>query len=115
MKTYRAPVGEKWSDNAGEHERLRDITFKGDLLWTEVFYDDERGSRGNSQELYRDDKGRYLLWQKDWSMWQGEPTKMSIEVIPEEELKLGGQYEYLGRQIGLQEAVPLDDYLADKL
>ena len=115
MKRYRAPVGERWTDNAGEHERVRDVVFRGDLLWSEVFYDDERGSRGHREELYIDEKGRYLIWRKEWSMWIGEPTTMSIEEIPKEALKLGGQYEYLGRQIGLQEAVPLDDYLKEKI
>jgi len=74
----------------------------------------DRNDRGTDYELYLTKKGKYLLWQKYWTRWQGEDGEagyqvfdsltqlMSAEGIP------GSLLTEAGQRLGLDTAEYLD-------
>jgi len=64
----------------------RKIAFKGRLLSKATVFGGQTSNsddRGVDWALYQTAKGKYLLWWKNWSRWQGESTTADYVVLEE--------------------------------
>lgn len=111
MEKIKVQVGSYYYSIGESYENLRDVEFIGEKLASASLYSDEHGSRGTKYTLYKDEKGRYLVHEHNWSQWKDEPSHLYLFDVPLEDLDIDGEYEFLGRKAGLQRALSLDEYL----
>ncbi len=115
METITLEVGTVVAWNGFVQDDRQPVEFVGERLARRTVYGLERGkptgTRGITEILYRTEDGRYVVYIKEWSMWQGEPSIYSLVLATEEDLGVGGRFEELGRKAGLGRPLTLDEVL----
>lgn len=106
METVKLWIGSVTTGSGGlTQDDRRPVEFEGERLDQVESYGFGRDggpsdTRGTSKTLYRASDGVLLVYVKDWSRWQGEPTTGTLYLVAEDDLSVGGRFEDLGRQCG---------------
>ena len=115
MTEQEIEVGSYYSGTGADD--TKDIKFIGKLIADACIYSgqaSDRKDRGTDYKLYLTKKGKYLLWQKYWTRWQGEDGEasyrvydsltqlMSADNIP------GSLLQEVGQRLGVDTAEYLD-------
>lgn len=108
-QTIRLEIGTWWEENGRIQSTTRPVEFVGKLLAEHTQY---MGlERGITECLYRTEDGRYVVYLRDWSRWQGEPNTYTLRAVDEGDLGVGGCFEMLGRAAGFGRPLTLDEAL----
>lgn len=107
MKTVMLIVGSSAPGHPtdGGYSRTKTVEFRGEKL---AGYRDG-DTRGIKKKLYRTEDGRLILWKHDFSRWQGEHNRRTIEEVTEEEVI--ENHEQLAQIADIKKTWSLDEVL----
>jgi len=116
MDIIQVLVGTVESGGGITQDNTKMVEFEGEELGSNVEFGYEGGnltnSRGVKETLYRAKDGRLLVHIKDWSHWQGEPTRYFLREVSEGDLGPRGDFAFLGAKSGYSRPLSLDEALA---
>jgi len=117
VETIKVRIGTVESGSGGiTQDCTKEVQFTGEELGHNSEYGYEGGrvtnSRGVVETLYKTEDGRLLVHVRDWSHWQGEPTRFSLVEVTEEELSPRGRFAFLGAEAGYGRPMTLDEALS---
>jgi hypothetical protein len=112
FEEIRLNIGWKRLISSGNLEEfLKPVAFRGRQLSELTTYEGSDDSRGCTETLYEVDDGRLIVHISDWSNWQGESSYYNVEEVEESDLRPGGEFEQLGFESNLSDALSLDEAL----
>lgn len=110
MEKITIKIGSGVAVDGCYQETTNEVTFEAVCLGERRHLHDR--NRGIKQTLYRTKDGRLVVYEEEWSQWQGEPDAWQLFEIKEHKLQPGGMYEALGLAVGLCRNLTLDEALA---
>jgi hypothetical protein len=115
FETVTIQIGSTRNINGRAVAHLRPVEFEAQELGRYGTLTGDNDTRGIDQTLYKTEDGRLIVYNKDWSLWQGEPTTYSLHQVDEADLSPTGEFSDLGYESGFGRPLTLDEALTGEL